>query len=587
VPDAIFRLTRWPGIAVLACVLAACGGGSGGGSPAPPPPPPPPPGTVTISGTITYDFVPHAAVGGLDYAGTVSRPARLVTVHFIEGASTVRATTTTDITGNYSLSVPPNLTGFVRARAESVQTGTPGWDFRVLDNVNGDALYTLDGAALSSGTADSTRNLHADSGWTGSAYGDDRAAAPFAILDTIYAGAQFVLAGGASNLPALKLHWSPDNIDEYDADGNPDPTTGEIGTSFFGVTTTAPVLDGIYLLGAEGIDTEEYDRHVIMHEFGHYLEYALGRSDSIGGPHSRGDRLDPRTAFSEGWATAFAALALGDTVYVDAGGPLQAGAFRFDVEDAGSPNPRPGWYSEESVWELLYDLVDADVDGVDTLSYPFSDLYAVMTGHVVLTTAVTSVFPLLNAMKTDHAGDAATLDLLAADQAIGSITSDYGEGETNDADSADVLPVYEQLLVNDPPVEVCSTDEFTSLQTGAINKLSSRRFLRFTPIVDGGNVRITVEATSTPDNVAADPDWIIHRFGPFGISQAAPDEACQDTANPDWEPGLCVESAIVGPLINAEYVLEVYEWTNTNDDTDDEPNPPIGRTCMNVTVEQL
>jgi hypothetical protein len=36
-------------------------------------------------------------------------------------------------------------------------------------------------------------------------------------------------------------------------------------------------------------------------------------------------------------------------------------------------------------------------------------------------------------------------------------------------------------------------------------------------------------------------------------------------------------------LTPGDYVLEVYEWTNTEDDV---VFPPIGRTCFNVTVTQ-
>jgi hypothetical protein len=46
-------------------------------------------------------------------------------------------------------------------------------------------------------------------------------------------------------------------------------------------------------------------------------------------------------------------------------------------------------------------------------------------------------------------------------------------------------------------------------------------------------------------------------------------------------PSACVEE--FSPTLSVgEHVLEVFEWTNTNalDDSD----PPIGRTCFDVTV---
>jgi hypothetical protein len=576
-------------VTALGCLLAACGdGGSGdssnGGTG---PVVPPPAGNVTISGTISYDFVPAGPTGGLNYGATESRPARQLTVQFVEGTR-VLASASTDDNGEYSLLVPRNRTGFVRARAESVRSGALSWNFRVLDNINGDALYTLDGSPLSSGTANSRRDLHADSGWTGADYGDERAAAPFAVLDTILIGAEFLSSSGVTSLPALDIHWSTENVSVLDEQGDPDPATGEIGSSFYG-RNTGLGISGIYLLGKAGSDTEEYDRHVILHEFGHYLEASIGRSDSIGGPHARGDALDPRVAFSEGWGTAFAALALGDPVYRDTGGFRQSGAFSFNVESPGpsDPNPAPGWYSEESVWELLYDLVDTDIDGADLLSYPVEDLWSIMSGRVVTTPSLVTIFPFLNAFATAHATDETLLDQLLASQSIDPVDSDFAIAESNDAGSIDALPLYSDLTVNGPAVTVCSTDEFTSNSTGAVNKLASRRFIRFTPPA-AGTVNIAVTATSIPDGEYSDPDWIVHRFNPIWISDDAPTAACQDVNSAGWNPGLCVEpdpanGAASVPVLNAEHILEVYEWTHTIDSTE---FPPIGRTCFNVAVTQ-
>ena len=581
-------------VAVALGLLAACGGSDGsdgsggGGSTSPPPPPPPAPaGNVTISGKITYDFVPAAISGGLDYGAIEARPARAISVQFIETSTgATLSSTVTNSAGDYSLSVGPNRTGFVRARARSTQSGAPGWDFQVVDNTSGNALYTLDGASLSSGTVDSVRDQHAPAGWTGASYGDPRAAAPFAILDTIYSAVEYLLlADGSISFPPLEIHWSPDNVATFGADGESDPATGEIGTSYYGFSPSQG-LNGIYLLGDEDNDTEEYDPHLILHEFGHYLEYQLGRSDSIGGPHARGDYVDMRVAFSEGWGSAFAALALGDPMYRDTGGFRQGGAFAFDVEGAGFDfYPPDGWFAEKSVWELIYDLSDAAADGSDSFQYPFADIWSVMTGRIVTTTAVTSIFPLLNAIKADHPGDQLLLDQLAADQDIGSVASDFGDNETNNAGSVDVLPLYTPLIVNNPgpAVNVCSTDEFTSGTTGSTNKLSSRRFLRFTPPA-AGNVTISVTATSIPANEYSDPDFYVHRQGPIAISDAAPNAACMDINGVGWNPGNCAETATVS-LARAEHVLEIYEWTNTNAD-DDPEYPPIGRTCFDVTVTQ-
>ena len=154
-------LIRLPAAAAFAAaLLSACGGGGGGGGQ-------PPPASVTISGQITFDRIPlDATLGnGLNPAGTVQAPARQVTVQAIGTAAgaAVLGTTSTDASGNYSLSVPSNTSLFIRVRAEMIKTGAaPTWDFSVHNNDNSDALYALDGSAASSGTANSTRNLIAE-----------------------------------------------------------------------------------------------------------------------------------------------------------------------------------------------------------------------------------------------------------------------------------------------------------------------------------------------------------------------------------------------------------------------------------------
>ena len=63
------------------------------------------------------------------------------------------------------------------------------------------------------------------------------------------------------------------------------------------------------VLGEEDVDTDEYDRDILAHEWAHYFEDRVARTDSIAGGHSPADLLDLRVAFSEGWGNSFAAMA--------------------------------------------------------------------------------------------------------------------------------------------------------------------------------------------------------------------------------------------------------------------------------------
>jgi hypothetical protein len=111
--------------------------------------------------------------------------------------------------------------------------------------------------------------------------------------------------------------------------------------------------------------------------------------------------------------------------------------------------------------------------------------------------------------------------------------------------------------------------------TGAENKLASRRFVRFT-VTNPGEHTITVRARA-PINAPADPDVVLHR----GTEQRLVSESPAAPSCAVATPTACAET-FSPTLAVGEHVLELYEWTNTNALDDDDP--PIGRTCFDVTV---
>ena len=137
---------------------------------------------VTISGTVSYEFVPpNANCNGLNFAGTLTRPIRGATVQLLNaGTGAQIASTVSGASGNYSFAnVQLNTMVQLRVRAELQQAGTPGWDVEVRDNfiagasdsddpappaLGTRALYTLDGMDFNTGTSNITQNLTAASG---------------------------------------------------------------------------------------------------------------------------------------------------------------------------------------------------------------------------------------------------------------------------------------------------------------------------------------------------------------------------------------------------------------------------------------
>ena len=70
-------------------------------------------------------------------------------------------------------------------------------------------------------------------------------------------------------------------------------------------------------MGDANVDTDEFDHHIVVHEWGHFFSDQMSRDFSVGGQHSLTDLLDPRVAFSEGWANALSGLVLGNDRYID------------------------------------------------------------------------------------------------------------------------------------------------------------------------------------------------------------------------------------------------------------------------------
>lgn len=490
--SAMSRRMRTAGLALPFVILGACGGGGGGGGGQAPQPP------VTVSGTVQYEFVPpFPNCAGLNFNGTVPRPIRGATVQLINAATgNVIDTMVSGALGEYSFAnVDANTMVQLRVRAELKRQGSPSWDVDVRDNVvdppnlnppalGSRPLYVLDGANFDTGSTNVTRNLTAATGWGMNSYIGPRAAAPFAILDTIYSAIQFVLTADATaTFAPLDAFWSFNNTSTVGGDID----SGALGTSFY---TSDPEPDDIanpslFLLGDANVDTEEFDDHVVLHEWGHYFEDNFSRSDSPGGHHALGERIDARLAFGEGWATALAAMALDDPIYCDTRSVGSNIGLKIDAENHNTGVQ--GWFNEISVVTLIYDLWDTNDEGNDSGSIGFAPIYNTMTGPQVFTEAFTTVFSFATELRASLApADQIFLDSQLDREDIASMGLDiWGSNESNDANLLpDVLPVFTVIEPNGMPVRICSnahSDQRLDIDGNRErygNKLSEYRYLR-------------------------------------------------------------------------------------------------------------
>jgi hypothetical protein len=415
--------------------------------------------TVILNGTITYDYVPHHVdFIGLNYSATAQRPVRGAVVELIDSSGQIRASTTTSSDGTYSIKVEQNIFVKVRVKAQLLKNSPPSWDFKVTDNTSNNALYVLDGALSSSGTINSSRDLNASSGWDGFDYTETRSAAPFAILDNVYTGVmRLIEAGNTKNLRPLELRWSTNNSA---ADG--DYERGEIGTSFY---------DGsaIYILGDANNDIDEYDPHVLLHEWGHYIENELFRTDSIGGDHADGKFLDMRVAMSEGFANAFSGMMIDAANYSDASGIAQSSGFTFDIARKARPNK--GYFSEGSVGSIFYNFY---TNSENKIANDFSPLFQILNSvSYYENDALTSIYLFYSEMKKQSPQNLPVLQTLMHEQEIWG-ENEYGVNESNSGGLVFQLPIYKNISVNGSPLRVCSSNQY-----GEHNKLGNSQFINF------------------------------------------------------------------------------------------------------------
>ncbi|MDB2549847.1 PKD domain-containing protein [Porticoccaceae bacterium] len=448
---------------------------------------------VSVSGIITFDLVPFAASRiGLDYSNIQQAPARGLVVEAVDESSNVLLSNLTDSQGRYDLRVDSNTSMRVRVLAKLLQTTGVTWDVKVTDNTLSNALYAVQGDLFNAGSTDSNINFNMPSGWDGSSYSSSRTAAPFAILDALYDTLQkFAAVDSNLDFPALEVRWSEKN---NPADGN--LTDGDIGTSFY--------FGGkIYILGAADTDSDEYDRHVVIHEWGHYFEDQLSRTDSIGGGHSLSEQLDMRVAFGEGWGNALSAMITDDPFYRDSSGLDQGNGFEFSVER--NTYTGTGWFNEGSVQSVLYDIYDSGDDGADSLSLGLGPIYNTLTDSVYSAgTYFTSIFSFTDHLKTLEPSAADQLVSLLSGQTI-SGTGPNGLNETNDGDIASALPVYKVANVGGSAIQLCSVDD-----AGYYNKLGTQSFVEF-QIPAAGTYNFSV--TEVGGATASDPDFYIYQSG--------------------------------------------------------------------------
>ena len=497
---------------------------------------------VKITGTVTFDRVPVKVESygmiKLDYNNIQKSVAKNILIKAIGENGESLYETSTDKNGIYTLYVPENTNVKIRAYARMFQKGR--WDVAVADNTAQKAMYVIEGELHNSGTSATKRDLYAPSGWSGYGYTSTREAAPFAILDSINQAMQKVLdARPNTTFPQLTVNWSINNV----AAGG-DQSLGQIVTSNYDGNSN------LWILGDANSDTDEYDNHIIVHEWGHFFEDKFSRSDSIGGPHSAGDSLDIRVAFGEGWGNALSAIATDDPIYFDTAGDMQSSGWFMDIENASHENP--GWFSEASIQRILYDLYDSNNDGMDNISLGFGSIFDVMVDKEKNSPAFTSIFSFIHALKSENPSDAYKIDQIVASEQISSIQDAYGSHRTNTAYGSYTEPIYRTLKAGQS-ITQCNKNRY-----GSYNKLGNRTFIKV-HVSTTGYYNFTAQPYG---GEYGDPDIVIYKAEyPLESMGMSPLEgSSSDTLEMHLKKG--------------DYLVEVYDASFAN-------------SCFNVSLKRV
>lgn len=343
---------------------------------------------ITISGSATYQ-ARVASSSGLGAAGA-AKPIRYAEVMVKNSAGSIAQCAETDGNGDYSFQLPNDggsYTVYVNSRAYNDHAKVS-----VLDAPNSKRYYSLAGTFVANGTKNLS-TMNAEVTEAGLILGG-----AFNIFDQIVEANEYLIsqvsncsatytgcANVATSVPKVEAYWKK-GVDPGAYINSSDPL------SFY-----LPGYARLFILGGlngntDSTDTDHFDNSVIIHEYGHFLEDTLFASNSPGGRHNGNSIIDPRLAWSEGFANFFQAAVLNNPWYLDTYGNVdgaQTGAyFNRSIENATTGSDIPtasgeGNFREFSVARLLWDAIDSNSDSVngftDSVSGAFADIWAAVT----------------------------------------------------------------------------------------------------------------------------------------------------------------------------------------------------------------
>ena len=337
------------------------------------------PGTTVVSGLLAYDDASYTGATNVQ-----NRPVRSATVELWRdlggGGNTQLATASTDATGHYTFPAVVNdgsLNVYVAAYCQS-NAGRTAADAGVIN------------ASFQTYTFRTTTFTNVPLGtWTAPTYKptDYTSRSALHIYDAMLNGYAWASGQGVNtSLPyGLRVQWQA-GVNYSTSYVGYDPNTGKQAMQLCGAYSPASYVYG----------PDEWDDTVLLHEYGHHLQYLFDFSGNVGGPHSPTTAETPELAFSEGSAHFLCAAMLSSPRRRNVG--IDASFYETHVLES---DLNTGWVGQDSVlsWYVgdqgptyeiavggyMWDVIDAANDTpngcADVVTEPVGDSWTVLVSH--------------------------------------------------------------------------------------------------------------------------------------------------------------------------------------------------------------
>jgi hypothetical protein len=381
---------------------------------------------VTITGRATFQRRELFGTSGFGNGGlgaaSAARPIRFAEVRVTNAAGGLIQCATTNEGGTYQFVVPQ------ASSQHTVAVTSRSNNSELVAYVYDDPRYNNYYSITSTFTPTLSQSL---STINASATDSTVKGGAFNILDQFYEanrflenqaqcsslGSNFTGCADFSVAPLVTAYWKLGfNPAEY------------YGVYDSGISFYLPGYYRLFILGGiqgdyNSEDTDHFDNSVILHEYGHFLEDRLFKSDSPGGQHNGDAVIDPRLAWSEGWGNFFQGAVRGDPYYMDSVGNISGPGgtaatylfFKVDLEEADRdiPNSNPtflgeGNFREFSVARFLWDVYDGssvESEGTDNVTNRFVDIWWSMTSSLSISNAVGWLRPSVAFRQIGHLHD--------------------------------------------------------------------------------------------------------------------------------------------------------------------------------------